>query len=202
MRVLGLTGGIGCGKSTVAALLEARGVPVVDADQLGREVVAPGSGALRELVAAFGAGILRADGTLDRKGLAAVVFNDRGALRHLDAITHPRIAALATERLRALRDAGHTLAALEAALLLEAGWDRVTDAVVVVTTTPELQLARLLARGDVTEADARSRIASQMPLATKEARADHLIRNDGSLADLEARVDELLRSMSLEEPPR
>lgn len=195
MRVLGLTGGIGCGKSTVAALLEARGVPVVDADRLGREVVAPGSDGLREIVASFGAEVLLPDGALDRKGLAARVFVSPDALARLNAITHPRIATLASSRLRALADAGHPLAALEAALLLEAGWDRIADEVVVVTTTPALQLRRLLQRGDVSETDARARIASQLPLAAKEARADHVIRNDGSLSDLEARVDALIHTL-------
>lgn len=195
MRVVGLTGGIGCGKSTVAAMLRARGVPVIDADQLGRDVVAPGTPGLQAIVDAFGAAVLRPDGALDRKGLAAQVFPNPVALARLNAIVHPLIQAAAMARLRELAMQEHPLVVLEAALLLEAGWDRVVDTVVVVTTTPELQLQRLVARGDVTPEDAQARVASQLPLAAKEARADHLIRNDGDLDALEAAVEALLRAL-------
>lgn len=200
MRVVGLTGGIGCGKSTVADMLCERGVPVVDADQLARDVVAPGTPGLRAVVEAFGAGILRDDGTLDRKGLAALVFPSPPALARLNGIVHPLIQTAAAARLRALAVQGHHMAVLEAALLFEAGWDRITDTVVVVTTSPETQLRRLLARGDVTPEDARARVASQLPLATKEARADHVIRNDGSLAALEEAVRALHATLSAAPP--
>lgn len=202
MRVVGLTGGIGCGKSTVAEMLRARGVPVIDADQLGRDVVAPGTPGLRAVVDAFGTAVLRPDGALDRKGLAAQVFPNPLALARLNAIVHPLIQAAAITRLRELAMQEHPLVVLEAALLLEAGWDRVVETVVVVTTTPELQLQRLVARGDVTPEDAQARVASQLPLAAKEARADHLIRNDGDLDALEAAVEALLGALLAGTPPK
>lgn len=199
MRVVGLTGGIGCGKSTVANMLRDRGVPVVDADQIGRAVVAPGTPGLRAVAEAFGPGVLCEDGTLDRKGLAALVFPDPSALARLNGIVHPLIQAAAAAELRELAGSGHPLAVLEAALLLEAGWDRVTDSVVVVTTSPEVQLQRLRARGDMTPEDAQARVASQLPLATKEARADHVLQNDGTLDALEAAVDALHATLRSEE---
>ena len=202
MRVIGLTGGIGCGKSTVAALLRARGIPVVDADELARRVVEPGTPALAEIARTFGPTALTPDGQLDRKHLASIVFADPAALQTLNTITHPRILEAAAAALAELRAAGHRLVFFEAALLLEAGWVRATPEVVVVTTTPDRQLARLLRRGDVEESDARARIASQMPLAQKEARADHIIRNDGDLSELERRVDSLVFDLLGHDPSR
>lgn len=202
MRVIGLTGGIGCGKSTVAALVRARGIPVVDADDLARRIVEPGTPALAEISRTFGEETLTPDGRLDRKRLANIVFSDPTALRTLNAITHPRIIEAAAAALADLRAEGHPLVFFEAALLMEAGWESATTMVVVVTTAPDRQLARLVRRGDVEEADARARIASQMPLADKEARADHIIRNDGDLSALERRVDDLIFDLLEHEPSR
>lgn len=187
--VYGLTGGIACGKSTVAAMFRARGVGVVDADQLAREVVAPGSPALREIVDAFGADMLDDTGALRRKRLGERVFGDPDALARLNAITHPRIAALGMQRLMELQQSDAPYLLYEAAILIEQGMQRSFAGLIVVHVTPEVQLARLVARDGAGEDDARARIASQMPLEEKVAMADWTIDNGGTEADTNAAVE-------------
>lgn len=189
--ISGLTGGIACGKSTVSRLFAARGARIVDADVVAREVVAPGTEGLAALVTAFGATILHADGSLDRERLAARVFDDPAARATLNAITHPRIAALSLQRLDEARRSGAPRVLYDAALLFEVGRAEHFRPVVVVTSPPEVQIARLRARDGLSEAAAAARIASQMPVAEKAARADHVIDNGGSLAHTEAQVDAL-----------
>jgi len=181
LKVLGLTGGIGSGKSTVARLVAELGVPVLDADQLAREVVEPGRPALAEVAAAWPRAI-GPDGRVDRKRLADIVFADAAERVRLEAITHPRIQALADERLAELAAKGHALAIYEASLLVESGRYKDFDGLVVVTASPETQLERLLARGDLTEAAAQARIDAQLPLLAKVRVATHLVDNDGELA--------------------
>ena len=189
MRTIGLTGGIATGKSTAARILrETLGVPVIDADQVSREVSAPGSEGLAEIAAAFGEGILTPDGALDRQALGRVVMADDDARLRLQAITHPRIRAAMLEALMALAQAGHPAAAVEAALLVETGSYTLYDALWVVTCDPDTQRARLMARQGIDEAEARRWIDSQLPLAEKEAVATSVIRNDGDLDALEAAV--------------
>jgi dephospho-CoA kinase len=194
LKVLGLTGGIGSGKSTVAAMFAARGVPVIDADQLAREVVAPGRPALAEIAVAW-PGAVGPDGALDRERMGHIVFNDPAARRRLEAITHPRIQELGAARLAELAAAGHPLAIYEASLLVEANRHGHFDGVIVVTVSPETQLARVLARGGLTRAQAEARIAAQAPIADKLRVATHVIDNDGDRAATEAQVDELLASL-------
>lgn len=166
----------------------ARGVPVVDADAVARDVVAPGTDGLAAVVAAFGEEMLAPDGTLDRKRLGARVFADEGARRTLNGILHPRIGAESMARLAALSSEGHGFAFYDAALLVENGLHRSFAGLVVVTARPEVQLARLMARDAITEAEARARVASQWPIERKVAEATHVIDNSGTLAELEARV--------------
>ncbi|HVZ88541.1 MAG TPA: dephospho-CoA kinase [Polyangia bacterium] len=191
LRVFGLTGGIGTGKSTVAEMFAARGVPVVDADQLAREVVAPGTPGHADIAAAWPETI-DASGALDRKRLGALVFADPAARARLEAILHPRISEAAATRLTALAAAGQTLALYEAALLVETGRHRDFDGLIVVTASPETQIARALSRGGLTRADAEARIRAQLPAAEKVRLATHLIDNDGPLAETKAQVDRLL----------
>ncbi len=187
---VGLTGGIASGKSTVARTFAALGVPIVDADQVAREVVAKGSEGLREIVAAFGEGMLLADGTLDRKALGARVFSDDEARRQLNAITHPRIAARSMERMTEVAgEAPYVL--YEAALLVENGLHHMLAALVVVAASEETQLARMAARDGLDEAAARARIAAQLPLADKVRVADYVIDNDGDRVTTERRVHEV-----------
>jgi dephospho-CoA kinase len=191
LRVFGLTGGIATGKSRVAALLRERGVPMVDADELARQAVEPGSPGLAEVLAQFGSGVLAPDGSLDRGRLAAMVFSDTEARERLNAIVHPRVRELSQERFGALERAGQELAGYDVPLLFEVGLDRVLKPVVVVGATESAQIARLAERSGMTEGEARARIAAQLPLAEKRARADYVLENDGSLEELASKVDAL-----------
>ena len=194
LRVFGLTGGIGSGKSTVAQLFAARGVPVVDADALAREVVAPGGPAYGDVAAAWPEAIA-ADGTVDRKRLGAIVFSDPAARARLEAITHPRIAAAAEARLAALAGAGHRLALYEATLLVESGRWRDFDGLVVVTASTETQIARATARDGLSRAEAEARVRAQLPTGDKVRVATHVIDNDGARAATEAQVEALLAEL-------
>jgi dephospho-CoA kinase len=181
--VLGITGGIASGKSTVAAMFGELGAVVVSADQLAREAVAPGSPALAELVAAFGPEILGPNGHLDRDTMACRVFADPAARQRLNAITHPAIARLAETRLQALREQGVPLVVYEAPLLFEAGAAGRVDRVLTVVVAEAVQRNRLVARDRLTEAEFRSRIEAQWPQREKVARADFVIDNSGTLAE-------------------
>lgn len=188
--VFGLTGGIGTGKSTVARRLrDAHGIPVIDADEAARAVVAPGSEGLAAIVEAFGEGVLTPDGALDRPAMRRRVMADASARKRLEAITHPRIAAWVMARVGEALQAGHELVGVEAALMVETGSYRNYGALLVVSCDPATQLGRVQARDGVSEAEARRVLQAQLPLPEKEAVADHVIRNDGSLADLHAAVD-------------
>ncbi len=193
--IIGLTGGIASGKSTVAARFSALGVPIIDADQLAREVVEKGSAGLHEIVHAFGAEVLSEDGSLDRKKLGAIVFDDPDARRKLEHITHPRIAALSMQRMAELATSGAPYALYEAALLVENGSYRAMGGLVVVACKPEVQLARVMARDGLDEASARARLAAQKPLEDKLAAATWVVWNDGDLAALEAAVDATHRAI-------
>jgi len=195
LRVIGLTGGIATGKTTFAAALRARGVPVVDADVLARAVVEPGSPALAEIVRTFGPEVLSADGTLDRKRLGARIFADPAARRKLEGITHPAIReAMIAETVR-LDAAGHDLAFYDAPLLFEVGLDQAMDSVVVVYAPRTAQLARLSARDGVSPADAQARLAAQWPIDEKAARADFVVDNTGGTGDLAEKADRLLGAL-------
>ncbi len=194
MRIYGLTGNIGCGKSTVARLLAQSGVPVVDADQLAREVVLPGEPALLEIAARF-PGVVSAEGQLDRKALGARVFVDEGERRALNAIVHPRIAQAAAARMAQLAEEGNALAVYEAALIVENGMQGALTGLVVVTAPVEVQLRRLLARDGLSEPEARARIAAQLPAEEKVRLADFVIDNGGSQEALVLQVEGLLAAL-------
>jgi dephospho-CoA kinase len=184
--VIGLTGGIGTGKSAVAALLSKLGAVVVDADELAREVVEPGGPAHAAVVERFGAGVLGPDGRVDRQALADVVFTDAGARADLEAIVHPAVAAARDERLATLAGTDAVVVAV-VPLLVEVGWEG-ADAVVVVDCPEEVAVRRLVEGRGMDEADARRRMAAQTGRADRLAAADRVIVNDGTWADLEARV--------------
>jgi dephospho-CoA kinase len=199
IRVFGLTGGLASGKSTVAARFRARGVPVIDADQIAREVVEPGSEGLARVVEAFGEGVLAPDGSLDRGKLGDLVFAAPERRRVLNSILHPRIGARSAERVAALDAAGEPLACYEAALLVENHLSDAFRPLVVVAVAPDVQLARAVARDGSTEEQARARIAAQLPLATKIAAADYVIDNAGDRAATERRADEVLEAIRARE---
>lgn len=197
MRI-GLTGGIGAGKSAVAARLAAHGAVVVDADRIAREVVEPGTPGLEAVVAEFGPHVLRADGSLDRAALAAVVFADAGRRAALESIVHPRVAARSAELIAAAPP--DAVVVYDVPLLAElAGGDRDRrgefDTVVVVEAPLETRVARLVARG-LTEDDARSRIAAQASDEQRRALADHVLDNGADLTALDAAVDRLWAALT------
>lgn len=186
---IALTGGIGSGKSTVARVFARLGAVVVDADAIAREIVAPGQPALAEIGQRFGAEVLRPDGSLDRAGLAGIVFDDGDALAALNAITHPRIAARSAELIEAAPDGA--VVVYDMPLLVEQGLTQNWDAIVVVEAPLDVRVDRLVHDRGLTEADARARIASQATDDQRRAVADHLIRNDGTVADLERRATDI-----------
>ena len=188
MRVIGLTGGIACGKSTVAAMLRELGAPVIDADELARRVVEPGSPGFTEVVQRFGRDVVGPDGTLDRKKLGAIVFADAEARRDLNAITHPRIAAASQAEIVKLAAAGTSIAIYEAALLVENKIHLGLDGLIVVAAPLKVQLARLIDRDGSTEAEAAARIAAQLPLADKLAVATWVVDNGGDVDDTRRQV--------------
>jgi dephospho-CoA kinase len=188
--VIGLTGGIASGKSTVAEMLRQRGAAVIDADRLGHRVLEPGSEGWHEVVTAFGPEVLAPDGSIDRKRLGALVFANPVARQRLNAISHPRIRAMAEEAIAQLRQAGTVpLAVLDAALLFEAGWDDLCDEVWVVSAPEEVALERLVSRNGLSVAAARERFRAQLPVEEKRARGDVVIENSGTLAELERQVE-------------
>jgi dephospho-CoA kinase len=195
MRRIALTGGIATGKSYVRARFEKLGVPTSDADSLARDVVAPGTPGLAEVIRRFGQDVLEPNGTLDRRKLADIVFSDETARRDLEAIVHPRVKA-ATDRWFAALDGSHVVAIADIPLLYEAGRDKDFDAVVVVACEPETQVRRAMARDGLTEKDARARVAAQLPIEDKIRRADHVIRTDGAFADTDRQVEELLPALT------
>jgi dephospho-CoA kinase len=195
VRVVGLTGGIASGKSTFAAALRARGLPVVDADALAKAAVAPGTAALAEIARAFGAGVLGPDGALDRKRMGALVFSDPDARRRLEAITHPAVRLAMAEETRRLAAGGHELAFYDTPLLYEVGLDRVLDSVVVVWAPPAVQRARMVARDGLSPDAADARLAAQLPIDEKAARADFVVENVGAVGELEGKADRLLADL-------
>ena len=193
-KLIGLTGNIGSGKSTVARLFAARGIPVIDADGLLREVQAPGQPAHAEIAAAWPEAVAP-DGGIDRKRLGRVVFADPAARKRLEAITHPRIQELSRARAGALADAGHALALYEATLLVESGRHKELAGLIVVTASPATRLARVVARDGLNEEEVRARMRAQMPEEEKVRLATHVIDNDGDLAATEAQVDRIIAEL-------
>jgi dephospho-CoA kinase len=188
--LVGLTGGIGAGKSTVARLLEERGAVVFDADALAREAVEPGTPGHDAVVARFGANVLGPGGELDREALASIVFSDPAARRDLEAIVHPEVRRLFAEACEAHRDTDRVVV-MSAPLLVETGMHTAFDVLVVVSAPVETQVERLLRDRGMSEEQVRARIAAQAPLEDKAAVADVIVDNDGPLDDLEGEVDRL-----------
>jgi dephospho-CoA kinase len=188
---VGLTGGIGSGKSTVSALLRTHGAVVLDADRLARDVLAVGTAGLAQVVAEFGPEVLRADGSLDRAALGHLVFADPVALRRLNAVVHPLVAARTEELAEHAREAGTQVLVHDVPLLVENDLAGRYDVVVVVAATPATQLDRLVRLRGMTEADARARIGAQAALADRIAVATYVVDNDGPVEQLAPQVDRI-----------
>ncbi|MFH1531448.1 MAG: dephospho-CoA kinase [Pseudomonadota bacterium] len=192
---VGLTGGIATGKSAVGDLLAAAGIPVIRADDVGHAVLAADPTVCAALAARYGDGILGGDGRPDRAALAGVVFRNPAERRFLEGLLHPLIRVECMRRIAEHDAAGAEMVVVEAALIVEAGWRDAFDRLVVVTCPQSVQLARVKTRDGVDEETALRRIQAQLPLAEKEAMADHLVVNDGSLEVLATRVGTLLSSL-------
>jgi dephospho-CoA kinase len=196
--LVGLTGGIATGKSTVAETLRSLGAEVIDADQLARDVVAPGESALAEIVREFG-DVRNPDGTLDRKKLGAIVFNDPARRKQLEAITHPAIRQRFLARLAALEAGGYEgLVFFDAPVMIESGNYRNMDRLVVVFTDETTQRGRLMARDGMAPTEASARMGTQMPVIDKAKLADYVIDNTGDRATTAARTREVFEALLAE----
>lgn len=190
MLLVGLTGGIGAGKSTVATLLAERGAVVIDADSIVRELQRPGTDVFRAIVERFGSQVVATDGTLDRERLADIVFRNDDARSALNAIVHPAVYAEMSERIAAVKD-DDKVVVLDIPLLAEAGGGGGMDAVVVVEADDEMRVARVVSERGIDPEDVRARMAAQASSEQREALADVVIRNNGTPEDLRAQVDDL-----------
>ena len=189
--IVGLTGNIASGKSTVSEMIETLGTPVLDADVIARDVVEPGRPAYRDIVERFGNDITDREGRLDREALGDIVFDNEEARADLDAITHPRIARRMRERADQLREAGHHWILYDAALLVENDLHRGLDSLVVVAAEREIRLERLMERDGLERDEARARFDTQMPQRDKIRVADYVIDNNGSLDETRRQVERL-----------
>lgn len=196
MHVVGLTGGIAAGKSTVSEALRALGAAVIDADRVGHEAYAPGTATHEAVVEAFGERVLAPDGTIDRRALGAIVFADPAQRERLQGIVWPRLRAILQERLAALAAQGTAVAVIEAAVLLEAGWEDLVDEVWTVQAPEETVMRRLMERNGLTADEARARIRAQLSNEERARRARVVIDNGGSVAEAQARVREAYSALA------
>jgi dephospho-CoA kinase len=188
MLLVGLTGGIGTGKSTVARMLEKRGAVVFDADVLARQAVAPGTPGFDQVVERFGPNVLAPGGGLDREALASIVFSDPAARRDLEGIVHPEVRRMFAEGCEEYRYSDRVVV-FSAPLLVETGMHTAFDRLIVVSAPVTTQIERLMRDRGMAERDVQARIAAQLPLEAKAEVADILVDNDGTLEDLERRVE-------------
>jgi dephospho-CoA kinase len=197
MIVVGLTGGIAAGKSTVAEMFVGAGIPVICADELAHQAVRRGSPALDKIVSAFGPQVIDEAGGLDRVAMAEIVFNDETRRRTLESIIHPVVAAEMRKRTGELRLPGHEIVVVDVPLLYEAGWEGNFDSVIVVHVPAEVQESRLVIRDGVSQAEARSRLDAQIPIDEKKRRADIVIDNSGEEEKTREQVLGVVRSLEL-----
>jgi dephospho-CoA kinase len=195
VKLVGLTGGIASGKSAVAKILERLGAAVINADDLAREVVEPGKVAWQEIVDAFGTNVLQSDQTLDRQKLRTLIFSDREGRKKLEAIIHPRVRALAEEKIRERTLAGYSIIVYEVPLLFEGKLHEWLRPVILVACDLETQRRRLQERDHLTQTEAQKHIDAQMSLAEKRRLADYVIDNNGSLEELEIQVKAVLEKI-------
>ena len=195
MVVIGLTGGILSGKSTISGMLAEKGAVVIDADKIGHEAYKPRSSTWQELRDAFGDGILKKSGEIDRKRLGEIVFADPQALERLNKIVHPRMHEMIRVEIERLRGEGVAVVVLEAAVLIEASWTDLVDEVWVAVAPEEVVIKRLQNRGGLSEEQARARIRSQLPTEERAKHADIIIDTDCKLSEVRARVEELWETL-------
>ena len=191
MLTIGLTGGIGTGKSLVSDFLKNQGAALVNADLLGHEAYYPGTPGFQQVVDAFGKGIVGVDGNVDRKKLGPIVFSDPEYMDRLNGIMHPLIKDMIVDRLTEIASSGGEIAVVEAAILLEAGWKPLFDEIWVVTASAEEIITRLESRNNLSREDAQQRIDSQMSSEERISYADIVLENNGTIEKLKERVEEL-----------
>ena len=191
MLVIGLTGGIGTGKSEAARHMVSLGAELIDADRVGHEAYTPHAEAWRRVVEAFGEGILGPDGEIDRRSLGAIVFSDPEQLARLNGIMHPLMAGMVQEKINGFREDGTDVVVVEAALLFEAGWDSLVQEVWVTDSPEESVIGRLAQRNGMSEEEARKRLAAQMSREERLGRADIVIDNSLGVAEMQAAINEL-----------
>ncbi|WP_337099374.1 dephospho-CoA kinase [Paenibacillus sp. YIM B09110] len=196
--IIGLTGGIASGKSTIAQLLAHRGALLVDADQVAREVVQPGEPALEAIASSFGQAVLQADGSLNRSALGAIVFQDKASLAKLESITHPAIRQRMQHRIHTYAEQNPgALVVADVPLLYETNQQALYEGIMVVYVPETVQLTRLMERNQMDEAEAKRRISLQMDIEEKRRRADWVIDNSGPLAETERQIDDFWRSQGI-----
>ena len=191
MLVIGLTGGIGTGKSEAARQLEELGALIISADQVGHEAYTVNTEAWEQVVATFGNGILQDDKEIDRRKLGGIVFSDPSQLKKLNQIMHPRMARIVSDKIEAFRGQGVDTVVVEAALLFEAGWDSLVEEVWVTDASEEIIIGRLRERNGLSEEEAKKRINSQMDRMERIGRSDFVIDNSGDMAELGTTIKEL-----------
>jgi len=196
--ILGLTGGIATGKSTVTGMLRERGIPVIDADQIARDVVEPGKPAYEAIVTHFGREILLADGQIDRKKLGEIVFSDESERQKLNAIVHPEVRRVMREEAEAAEKNGASIVFMDIPLLFESKLQHMVDKIVVVYAPAHMQLARMMERDEMQEEQAQKRLRAQLPIDQKKAEADFLIDNSRSREEAERQVEEMLSAIRAE----
>lgn len=194
--LIGLTGGIGCGKTEVAKIFQALGAKVIDADRIGKEVVDTRPEIMREIVKTFGSQFQNSDGSLKRKELGSYVFADEARKKELNGIIHPHLWKKMKEEAACAVQEGHAVIIVDAALIYETGLEKHFDKVIVVNSRMELRIARIQQRDQLTKEEIRNRIESQIPMEEKVLRADIVIDNNGSLDDLRREGEKVYRNLS------
>ena len=196
MLKVGLTGSIGCGKSSLSNILKKYDIPIIDADIKGREIY-ENKELLRDIEKNFGSSVINKDGTLNRKNLGKIVFNDDYKLEKLNSLTHPVIQNMIKDDLNKYEKFGKKIAVVDAALLIEAGFMNMLDTLVVVTCSEEVQLQRVVLRDNCSEEDAMGRIKSQMPQYEKVKYAEFVVDNSGTIEHLEKEAEKLIKSLEV-----
>lgn len=190
--IIGLTGSIASGKSTVSKMLEELGFPIIDADLVARQVVEPGTETLKKIEALFGPEVIRQDGTMDREKVGALIFSDPAIRKQLNDIIHPAIREEMLRQRSAYLAEGHKKIIMDIPLLFESKLQHFVDKILVVSVTEENQLARLMERNGLSEKDARARIGSQLPMSVKEEGADAVIYNNGTIEETALQLARIL----------
>lgn len=195
--IIGLTGSIASGKSTVSKMLQEKGYPIVDADIVAREVVEPGTETLAKIEALFGPEVIREDGSMNREKVGALIFSDPAKRKQLNDIIHPAIRAEMLRQKNEFIAEGHNTVIMDIPLLFESKLQHFVDKILVVSVTEENQLSRLMERNGLSEKDARARIASQLPMFVKEEGADAVIYNNGSVEQAAHQLDKILEQWKI-----